>query len=258
VDTHRETRTVRPGFRGHLAAWSLSPRLTASLIVVPLLLMAFAVLAAITAPTAWIALTDEDWLVEWLQVLALTIAGAGFFLVGYREWRIGGRLVPVVHVLIGVASMVVALEEISWGQRLFGWATPPLFDEINYQHETNIHNTVALESVMKLTEIGVGAFGTLAPIAAMAAWAPGWLRSSVLVPPIALLSFFAIPFLHWSSRIFIDPNRPIARLSEAAELALFTGGALFAAFCLRRLASEADHQRGRARRVGPELGRGRA
>ena len=31
-------------------------------------------------------------------------------------------------------------EEISWGQRIFGWSTPQTFEQANIQRETNIHN----------------------------------------------------------------------------------------------------------------------
>jgi len=31
-------------------------------------------------------------------------------------------------------------EEISWGQRIFGWDTPQAFEQANVQRETNIHN----------------------------------------------------------------------------------------------------------------------
>jgi hypothetical protein len=34
----------------------------------------------------------------------------------------------------------MAGEEISWGQRIFGWATPDFFRENNIQGETNFHN----------------------------------------------------------------------------------------------------------------------
>jgi hypothetical protein len=32
------------------------------------------------------------------------------------------------------------MEEISWGQRIFGWNTPDALSAINYQNETTIHN----------------------------------------------------------------------------------------------------------------------
>jgi hypothetical protein len=31
-------------------------------------------------------------------------------------------------------------EEISWGQRIFGWGTPEFLGELNAQNETNLHN----------------------------------------------------------------------------------------------------------------------
>lgn len=34
-------------------------------------------------------------------------------------------------------------EEISWGQWYFGWDTPELWEELNYQEETNLHNTTS-------------------------------------------------------------------------------------------------------------------
>jgi hypothetical protein len=33
-------------------------------------------------------------------------------------------------------------EEISWGQRIFGWSSPGFFLQHNAQHETNLHNLV--------------------------------------------------------------------------------------------------------------------
>jgi len=32
------------------------------------------------------------------------------------------------------------MEEISWGQRIFGWETPVAWKKLNLQNETNIHN----------------------------------------------------------------------------------------------------------------------
>lgn len=42
--------------------------------------------------------------------------------------------------LVTLGCIYYAGEEISWGQQLFGWNTPELFQEINDQNETNLHN----------------------------------------------------------------------------------------------------------------------
>lgn len=36
----------------------------------------------------------------------------------------------------------MAMEEISWGQRLFGWETPAAWAALNHQGETNLHNLI--------------------------------------------------------------------------------------------------------------------
>jgi len=42
--------------------------------------------------------------------------------------------------LITLACIYIAGEEISWGQQLVGWGTPEWAKGVNDQHETNLHN----------------------------------------------------------------------------------------------------------------------
>lgn len=92
----------------------------------------------------WFALPDvvygEDGIFETLTAIALfycafTLARAG--LAAAR--RDGGRLALAV-IAMAVLCLLFALEEISWGQRIFGWATPEQISELNAQSETNLHN----------------------------------------------------------------------------------------------------------------------
>ena len=57
--------------------------------------------------------------------------------------RLGHPRIAVVYYLVALLFVLAALEEISWGQRLFGWGTPQALSEINKQQETNIHNIAA-------------------------------------------------------------------------------------------------------------------
>lgn len=57
------------------------------------------------------------------------------------------RLIPFFHRNVFVLGLAVVFffafgEEISWGQRVFGWQTPESLLETNQQQETNIHNLV--------------------------------------------------------------------------------------------------------------------
>ena len=44
--------------------------------------------------------------------------------------------------IFGIAGIVLLVlgEEISWGQQIFGWDSFGVFNEYNYQNETNAHN----------------------------------------------------------------------------------------------------------------------
>lgn len=45
-------------------------------------------------------------------------------------------------IFYGLMFFVAAGEEVSWGQRIFGWQSGEFFVENNYQAETNLHNMV--------------------------------------------------------------------------------------------------------------------
>ena len=53
-----------------------------------------------------------------------------------RSWR----WLVVFYLLLISGFVVITGEEISWGQRLFGWETPELVAAVNEQNETNLHN----------------------------------------------------------------------------------------------------------------------
>jgi hypothetical protein len=49
------------------------------------------------------------------------------------------NLITVIYLFLMLVFTLNAMEEISWGQRIFGWETPQTF-EGNVQEETNLHN----------------------------------------------------------------------------------------------------------------------
>lgn len=85
----------------------------------------------------------EDGPVETLQAITMFFAfGLGCLLLtyprtAYPDWA---RAFFTIGTL---GSLYVALEEISYGQRVFGWLTPDTWHVINDQNETNLHNVSA-------------------------------------------------------------------------------------------------------------------
>lgn len=100
--------------------------------------------------------------------------------------------------LIAVGLFFWAMEEISWGQRIFNWQTPEFFNRFNFQHETNVHNfakdgwshlywlfapililPTALNLVLQFTKRGSAFFALLLPPPSLLAYT-ALLSSAVL------------------------------------------------------------------------------
>ncbi|MEM7306238.1 MAG: hypothetical protein AAF682_06190 [Planctomycetota bacterium] len=79
--------------------------------------------------------------IEWLTVAVLLVGIAAGVQALRRRRLLPDRRLAVWLLLHVLAAVYIAGEEISWGQTLFAWDSPELFERINGQDETNIHNT---------------------------------------------------------------------------------------------------------------------
>lgn len=85
----------------------------------------------------YILLTREDGLVENLTAVAFFLAGLLLFAMALAE-RSGFQ--RGIYMLGGLVMTFACGEEISWGQRIFGFATPDFLMDVNNQGEFNVHN----------------------------------------------------------------------------------------------------------------------
>lgn len=125
-------------------------------------------------------LVEEDSYFEWAGAIGLLAAAVLFLIAAVRARRgrtVGTamRVAPWVLLALAAVTFLAGGEEISWGQRLFGWGTPSELAHINVQDETNLHNLKELQGGMldpeRLFRLGwLVLFGVL-PIAA-ALWRP--------------------------------------------------------------------------------------
>jgi hypothetical protein len=87
--------------------------------------------------------------------------------------------VRLFYLLFAVGALFASLEEVSYGQHLFGWKTPGWFAEHNAQQETNLHNLFAARPTRALRNfsiVTIALCGIVAPAVAMrvpGAYAPG-------------------------------------------------------------------------------------
>lgn len=89
----------------------------------------------------YIFLSEEDNILENLTALFYCIAGLVLFLSAYKEYRNSSSFKNIIlTMLLGLFFIFIAGEEISWGQRIFGFDVPEGIKKINEQEEFTIHN----------------------------------------------------------------------------------------------------------------------
>ena len=131
-------------------------------------------LFVILLPLVWFAIVGSDWLlkgeggiIENMTVLFLVLAISFCVSSLSRANRLGlsGLLKVWLFILI-MGAAYFALEEISYGQHLFGWDTAETWEELNDQDETNLHNVHALfdQVPRALLTLGILIGGVMLPL----------------------------------------------------------------------------------------------
>lgn len=99
---------------------------------------------------------EEDGFIESIGALAFFVASVLFLYLfftmkeGYQFNFFGKSTNKNIYfLLLGILFFLAFGEEISWGQRIFGWSTPESFGDINAQKETNIHNLWVFQGYKK-------------------------------------------------------------------------------------------------------------
>ena len=107
-------------------------------------------------------LRSEDGPLEWLQFFEYMISSLLALLVFLRRKK-KKEINSIIWLLIAFLSLVIAGEEISWGQRLTGIGITSISD-MNVQGETNFHNlpffhNYLLDPIFEISCIFLGWFG---------------------------------------------------------------------------------------------------
>lgn len=186
----------------------------------------------------WIV--DEDHVLEWSQFFFDVGTAVVAALCVRPFWRRDHRLMAVLLLGLAVFSFFVAGEEISWGQRIFGFATPVDLATVNNQDEFNLHNITKGFSVQK-------AFNYVQIAAALLGGVLPWLTRvrpprvtsqtwRYVSPALFLTSSFLIIGVYRIVRLAIPSSEsisPAVKFGEWPELCLAFG--LFAyVFLLHR------------------------
>ena len=174
-------------------------RFSAMTVAVSLFLSAAFVAVFIVHPAAFHRLAGEDHAVEWVSA-GLLFAGCALVLAGAARGHRGlPRLDLLICLVLAGGYFGMAMEEISWMQRVIGYSTPEAIAGRNWQGEFNLHNfQTDLAELVYYSASGV--FLIMLPLLAEAI--PNW-------PPFKRFSMFI-------------PGRTTAAI--AAPSVLFTYG----------------------------------
>jgi hypothetical protein len=220
--------------------WNVSLAAMKFICSLPFLIAGSGALTAVMGKSAYKWFTAEDGFSENLQVVLWTITFILGFAVMRRRWQNDEKLIAVLYGILNVGIFFLIGEELSWGQRIFGWATSPEFAAINKQHETNIHNIHGVGDTFKWVHVLIGAYGTILPLLVIGSknLAVYQKKLAALVPPLTLLPFFALPLV-W--RLYVNLFEPpprftfvVAEYSEVIELILACGFLLFIVYQLKQ------------------------
>lgn len=96
----------------------------------------------------------EDGPVEWGTALFLFLSALVLFRNSWVLWRKRGAVACMITAFYGLVFIFGTGEEISWGQRIFGWKSGDFFQETNFQKETNVHNLIIGEKQLTKTLFG--------------------------------------------------------------------------------------------------------
>ena len=214
-----------------------------SIFIFPIVLVIVFFSIKFTLPDTYKALIQEDTWLEYLQALFYFLAAIFAFLSTILFFKNNMFIHAVLYSLLAVGLLFIAIEEISWGQRIFNIESSDYFLEHNKQEEITIHNLKPIQSILHDIYIAVGFYGAFS-------WfllflirlrkevklnnvlnfiVPSWFISSYF-----FFTMFMYIVLEYVRPIFKVPSL-VARDQEPIELILSVGFLIFCVINYKKL-----------------------
>ncbi len=190
------------------------------------------------SPLAYGRLVIEDWWGESATFFALAMAAVLF---GVGVGRAHKPLEKAGFAALAAVSVFLAGEEVSWGQRFFGYRTPDAVSRVNVQGEFNFHNIDpdAMIPVYGVIGAALVVYGLLLPALVNGS---SRVRGAVCgrgmpMPPLSLSPLFVAPLIYVAVDLFPRTDEVFEWLVSAALLGM-------------AMALAVDGQRARLRSAG--------
>ena len=113
-------------------------------IALPVIAIVFLVIQLVAPQFATLLVRKESWPffrnAIFIKSACQLVAAIAFIKVARHYFRQRQRLAMILAIATVLLLGLMVGEELSWGQRIFGWGTPSFLAEINSQSEINLHN----------------------------------------------------------------------------------------------------------------------
>jgi hypothetical protein len=224
----------------------ISPNKLLLLWRLPLFMIALGLALGVMGKEYYKWYTGEDGFVEILQVIFYCVALYIVLKILVRLHRSENSLAKLFFVCFAARLIFMTGEELSWGQRIFGWALGDFFVQHNKQKETNLHNMFGLGELFKWVQLMGGAWGGILPFfhRKYENLPTGY---KLFIPDFTLVPFF-LPLFLWRiyRNFFPDPRGYeffVAEFNEVFELIFALGIMLFAVQTIKQLRSHLQRLR---------------
>jgi len=159
-------------------------------------ILVFYAISFLNFPTLYIWGTLENLLGEWIQFFLFLTGAFLFFRIARKSCR-----QRWFYYFVSFALWFIAMEEISWGQQVFGWASSGVFQTHNLQNETNLHNFLigagtAIHNAiaLRIQATLIFGYGVIYPIACR--YVPLRMLTAIVQyippPPLFLMAYFGV------------------------------------------------------------------
>lgn len=149
-------------------------------------------------------LVKEDSVLEYIQFGAYLLAGY-FALKTSFLYKNKKRLYCVLFFIFSLLMFLIAFEEISWGQRIFGINTPESLKVKNLQKETNFHNLYLFQyDRTYIAYILIGLYGAFSRFIVTKFFPKKLKKIVIFTPHNYLFVYFFIISIVYFDRLFLN------------------------------------------------------
>jgi hypothetical protein len=167
---------------------------------IPFLILLLLLLLEASFLNTFITIGTEDHIIEWVS--SIVFIGAAIISMMSAIKHHQNFLLLSIFSLLSIGFLLVAGEEISWGQRILALESNEFFQEVNVQGEITLHNLKPIQDKLGYIYMVAGLTTGLAFLVKRKVTHP-WLKN--ILPDLHLSTYFLPLAMYGAIRVFIGP-----------------------------------------------------